>query len=70
MSPLNYKKLYFSNHVGVLMQIEFIGLYEKCLSLLSLFLFFLFLIFSFYLFIYLFYFTFSFSFPSLAKVAP
>ena len=54
MSPLNYKKLYFSNHVGVLMQIEFIGLYEKCLSLLSLFLFFLFLIFSFYLFIYLF----------------
>lgn len=69
MSPLNCKKLYFSNHVGVFMQIEFIGLYEKCHSLLSLFLFFLFLIF-FLLFIYLFYFTFSFSFPSLAKVAP
>ena len=53
MSPLNYKKLYFSNHVGVLMQIEFIGLYEKCHSLLSLFLFFFFLFFPFiYLFIY------------------
>ena len=52
MSPLNYKKLYFSNHVGVLMQIEFIGLYEKCHSLLSLFLFFFFLFFL--LFIYLF----------------
>ena len=69
MRPLNYKKLYFSNHVGVFMQKEFIGLYEKCHSLLSLFLFFLFVIF-FLLFIYLFYFTFSFSFPSLAKVAP
>ena len=61
MSPLNYKKLYFSNHVGVLMQIEFIGLYEKCHSLLSLFLFFFFLFFPFiYLFI-LFHFFFFFS---------
>ena len=51
MSPLNYKKLYFSNHVGVFMQIEFLGLYEKCHSLSSLFHFFLFLIF-FLLFIY------------------
>ena len=69
MSPLNYKKLYFSNHVGVFMQIEFIGLYEKCHSLLSLFLFLFFFLF-FLLFIYLFYFTFSSSFPSLAKLAP
>ena len=68
MSPLNYKKLYFSNHVGVFMQIEFLGLYEKCHSLSSLFLFFSFS--YFFPFIYLFYFTFSFSFPSLAKVAP
>ena len=61
MSPLNYKKLYFSNHVGVLMQIEFIGLYEKCHLLLSLFLFFFFLFFPFiYLFI-LFHFFFFFS---------
>ena len=61
MSPLNYKKLYFSNHVGVFMQIEFIGLYEKCHSLLSLFLFFFFLFFPFiYLFI-LFHFFFFFS---------
>ena len=52
MSPLNYKKLYFSNHVGVFMQIEFIGLYEKCHSLLNLFLFLFFSYFSFYLFIY------------------
>ena len=59
MSPLNYKKLYFSNHVGVFMQIEFIGLYEKCHSLLSLFLFLFFLIFPFiYLFILFYFFIF------------
>ena len=63
MSPLNYKKLYFSNHVGVFVQIEFVGLYEKCHSLLSLFLFFLFFLLFIYLFI-LFYFFFFFSWLS------